>query len=89
MHQQHRGCYEQGPGDRARYPDAAWVSKAVDLEVRINKLGENYNKVPTAGFSATATIKRSDFGITFFLPILPDEIRLEIEAEANHASAPT
>jgi polyisoprenoid-binding protein YceI len=65
------------------------VSKAVDLEVRINKLGEDYNKVPTAGFSATATIKRSDFGITFFLPMLPDEIRLEIETEANSASAPT
>jgi polyisoprenoid-binding protein YceI len=65
------------------------VSKAVDLDVRINKLGENYNKVPTAGFSATTTIKRSDFGITFFLPMLPDEIRLEIETEANSASAPT
>jgi polyisoprenoid-binding protein YceI len=65
------------------------VSKAVDLDVRINKLGENYNKVPTAGFSATATIKRSDFGITYFLPVLPDEIRLEIETEANSASAPT
>jgi polyisoprenoid-binding protein YceI len=65
------------------------VSKAVDLDVRINKIGENYSKVPTAGFSASATIKRSDFGITYFLPVLPDEIRLEIETEANSASAPT
>ena len=65
------------------------IAKAVDLDVRLNKLGDNYMKVPTAGFSATTTIKRSDFGITFFLPVLPDEVRLEIEAEANIASAPT
>jgi polyisoprenoid-binding protein YceI len=65
------------------------VSKPVDLDVRINKFGENGHKEPTAGFSATTTIKRSDFGITYYVPILPDEIRLEIETEAIIPSAPT
>lgn len=65
------------------------VSKPEDLNVRINKVGVNAYKEPTAGFSATATIKRSDFGMTFYVPILPDEIRLEIETEAIIPSAPT
>ena len=65
------------------------VSKPEDLDVRINKVGENGHKEPTAGFSATTTIKRSDFGITYYVPILPDEIRLEIETEAIIPSAPT
>jgi len=59
------------------------VSKPVDLEVRLNKIGENMMKKPTAGFSATALIKRSDFGITTYLPALGDEVRLDIESEAN------
>jgi len=59
------------------------VSKPVDLNVRLNKIGENIMKKPTAGFSATAVIKRSDFGITTYLPALGDEVRLDIESEGN------
>jgi len=59
------------------------VSKPVDLNVRLNKVGENFMKQPTAGFSAAAIIKRSDFGITTYLPALGDEVRLDIESEAN------
>jgi len=33
------------------------------------------------GFSATATIKRSDFGMTYGLPVIPDNIKLEIQVE--------
>ena len=40
------------------------VSKPVVLAVRLNKLGENFFHVQTAGFSASATLKRSDFGMT-------------------------
>jgi polyisoprenoid-binding protein YceI len=51
--------------------------------VKLNKVGENMMKKNTAGFSATTTIKRSDFGMTTYLPALGDEVKLSIESEAN------
>lgn len=39
-------------------------------------------KVPACGANATATIKRSDFGLTYALPAVQDEIELVIEVEA-------
>jgi len=62
------------------------VSKPVDLNVKLNRLGENMMKKKTAGFSATATVKRSDFGMTSYLPGLGDEVKLDIESEANLAA---
>ena len=59
------------------------VSKPVVLDVKLNKVGENMMKKKTAGFSATTTIKRSDFGMTAFLPNLGDDVGLSIEVEAN------
>lgn len=61
------------------------VAKPVTLEVKLNKLGENFFKKKTAGFTASTTIKRSDFGITNYLPGLGDEVRIDIESEANIA----
>jgi polyisoprenoid-binding protein YceI len=59
------------------------VTKPVTLNVRLNKAGMSpiSNKM-TAGFSATAVIKRSDFGISAYLPGLGDEVKLTIETEA-------
>ncbi|MCB1782512.1 MAG: polyisoprenoid-binding protein [Alphaproteobacteria bacterium] len=59
------------------------VTKPVTLDVTLNKLAENMFKKQTAGFTASTTIKRSDFGITTYLPNLGDEIALNIESEAN------
>lgn len=59
------------------------VSKPVVLAVKLNKIAENMFKKHTAGFSATATLKRSDFGITTYLPGLGDEVSLNIQTEAN------
>ena len=59
------------------------VSKPEVLNVTLNKIGENMMKKKTAGFSATTTIKRSDFGISAYLPMLGDEVKLYIESEAN------
>jgi polyisoprenoid-binding protein YceI len=59
------------------------VTKPVDLNVTLNKVGENMMKLQTAGFSATAQIKRSDFGINTYIPALSDEVTLEIQSEAN------
>jgi polyisoprenoid-binding protein YceI len=59
------------------------VAKPVDLNVKLNKIGDNMMKKHTAGFTATATIKRSDFGMTAYLPMLGDDVSLDIESEAN------
>jgi polyisoprenoid-binding protein YceI len=59
------------------------VSKPVMLDVTLNNIGINpiSNKM-SVGFSASTTIKRSDFGITTLLPGLSDEVKINIEAEA-------
>ncbi|MBI2786173.1 MAG: polyisoprenoid-binding protein [Legionella longbeachae] len=59
------------------------VSKPVVLQVTLNNLGMNpiSNKM-TAGFTATTSIKRSDFGINTLLPSLGDTVDIKIGAEA-------
>lgn len=55
------------------------------LDVTFNKL-RHYPLPPfrtTVGFSATATLKRSDFGITAWKSLVGDEVQLRIEAEAQ------
>lgn len=61
------------------------VSKSVTLDVKLNKIGMNMMNKKTAGFSATTVIKRSDFGMTSYLPGLGDEVSISIESEANLA----
>ena len=41
------------------------------------------NKKQMCGANATATIKRSDFGLTTFLPAVGDEVKIAIEVEAT------
>jgi polyisoprenoid-binding protein YceI len=59
------------------------VTKPVTLNVKLNKIGDSSisNKL-TAGFSATTTINRSDFGMITLLPGLSNLVNLDIEAEA-------
>jgi polyisoprenoid-binding protein YceI len=46
-------------------------------------------RVWACGFDATATIKRSDFGMTAYLPkMVGDEVRIEIAVEAQRKEAP-
>lgn len=60
------------------------VSKPVTLMVKLNHVGKNpINDKQTVGFTASTTIKRSDFGMTALLPHLGDEVAIEIGAEAN------
>lgn len=59
------------------------IAKPVVLDVTFNKAGKNpINDRMTAGFSATAKLKRSDFGMNTLLPDLGDEVSLHIEVEA-------
>jgi len=59
------------------------VSKPVTLDVKLNKVGISpvTNKM-TVGFTASTTLKRSDFGMTSLLPGVGDDVKINIEAEA-------
>jgi polyisoprenoid-binding protein YceI len=64
------------------------ITKPVALDVTINKVGTNpRNHVPTVGFEAMATLKRSDFGLGLFAPQVSDEVQVHITAEAAEKSA--
>jgi polyisoprenoid-binding protein YceI len=65
------------------------TTKAVVLDAKLNQSGEfpfgpNQGK-PWAGFDATATLKRSDFGLGAFAPAVGDEVQLMISIEAMKA----
>src|SRR6185312_6005474 len=58
------------------------VTRSLDLRVTFNRTGlDPYNFRYTAGFSATATLKRSDFGMKKYLPDIGDDVAIRIEAE--------
>jgi polyisoprenoid-binding protein YceI len=58
------------------------VTKPVMLETVHNKTGEHpYSGKMVAGFSASASLKRSDFGMTYGLPGLGDEVEIRLEVE--------
>jgi polyisoprenoid-binding protein YceI len=59
------------------------VTKPVALDVVFNgAMAEHpYKKVAALGFSATATLTRSDFGMDIYTPSIGDEVSVIIEAE--------
>jgi polyisoprenoid-binding protein YceI len=62
------------------------VTKPVTLDVRLHGAGMNpLAKAETIGFDATATIKRSEFGVATFLPAISDAVKLTISAEFHPA----
>lgn len=57
------------------------VTKPVTLDAEFTGAGINpFNKKQTVGFSAEGTILRSDFGINYALPLVSDEVELNITA---------
>jgi polyisoprenoid-binding protein YceI len=55
------------------------VTKPVTLEAEFTGAGTNpYNKKATIGFEAETTIKRSDFGVNYGIPLVSDEVELDI-----------
>lgn len=59
------------------------ATKPIILNVILNKAGINLlNDRETAGFSATTSLKRSDYGIKALIPEVGDDVEIEIEAEA-------
>ncbi|MGH8029171.1 MAG: YceI family protein [Arenimonas sp.] len=64
------------------------VTKPVVLDVAVNFVGPHpMNKAPMAGFDATTTIKRSEFGVDGMIPGVPDEVRIRITLEAKGPKA--
>ncbi len=60
------------------------VSREVALDVQLNALKRHPLTLRrTAGFSATATLSRSDFGMTAWRRLVGDEVQLMIEVEAT------
>ena len=64
------------------------ITKPVTLDVTLNKIGINArDNVPTVGFEATTTLKRSDFGLGLYVPQVSDEIQVHITCQADEAKA--
>lgn len=58
------------------------VTKPVVLAATLNKVGPHpMTKAQAIGFDATASIKRSDFGIGAYVPNVSDEISIRITTE--------
>ncbi len=54
------------------------------LDATLNQIGEHpFSKKKTVGFSATGTIKRSEYGMNYAIPGVSDDVPLTIEVEAS------
>ncbi len=61
-------------------------TKEVVLDARLNSAGDHpMENKPWAGFSATTTLLRSDFGLDMFAPFVSDEVEVQISLEAMKA----
>lgn len=64
------------------------VTRPVTLDVTVNKVGtQPMWKAAAVGFDATATLKRSDFGVSKYVPMVSDDIHVHITTEAIEAAA--
>lgn len=63
------------------------VTKPVTLEATFTQAGVNpLDKKYSLGFAATAKIRRSDFGVSAYVPAVSDEVALQFEAELKAAN---
>jgi polyisoprenoid-binding protein YceI len=65
------------------------VTRPVTLDATLNKAAVHpMTKAPTIGFDATTTIKRSDFGVGGYVPMVGDDISIRITTEAAAKATP-
>lgn len=65
------------------------VTKPVTLDVDFyGGIVHPMNQKHALGFSAETTIKRSDFGVNYGIPMVGDEVKIEIETEFHQAATP-
>lgn len=65
----------------------AGMTAEVVLDATLNTLGSGPRGGTVAGFDATTTIMRSDFGVGAFAPFVTDAVEVEISIEASPASS--
>ena len=67
------------------------VTRPVTLDAKVNKIGifeiPGVIKAQAAGFDATTVIKRSDFGVSKYVPAVSDEIPVRITLDAKQVQA--
>jgi polyisoprenoid-binding protein YceI len=64
------------------------ATRPVTLDVTINKIGTNIrSNLPSIGFEATTTLKRSEFGLGMFVPQVSDEVSIHITCQGDEAKA--
>jgi polyisoprenoid-binding protein YceI len=64
------------------------VTKPATFAVTVNHVGENpRRKTPMAGFEATATIKRADWGVDGMIGVTGEDIHLRVSMEAGVPAA--
>jgi polyisoprenoid-binding protein YceI len=64
------------------------VTRPVTLDVTVIKIGTNpRTSLPTVGFEAKTTLKRSDFGLGKYVPQVSDEIDLQVISQGVEAKA--
>lgn len=57
------------------------VTRPVTLDVKFHGAGANpMSKAYTVGFDAHGSLKRSDFGVTKYVPLIGDEVEITISA---------
>ena len=57
------------------------VTRPVTLDVVFNGTGKGMTGEQRMGFSGLTTIKRSDFGVTKYVPLVGDDVTVLIETE--------
>lgn len=62
------------------------VTKVVVLDAVLNQIGNHpMANTPWAGFDATTTLMRSDYGLGMFAPFISEEVTVQISVEAMKA----
>lgn len=64
------------------------VTKPITLHITMNKMGMSLmTNRETIGFTGSAVLNRSDYGVSAYAPGLGDKVTLEIEAEASQSAS--
>jgi polyisoprenoid-binding protein YceI len=63
------------------------ITRPTVLDASFSGVGVNpYNKKETIGFHATANIKRSEFGVAYGIPVVSDNVKLDISVAFEKTS---
>jgi len=82
----------ESSGELSGFITIRGITRPIVLSVSINGAMQHpMLKMPVIGFSATGSLRRSDFGLDRFVPMVADQVDISIEAEflqgSNEGSA--